>query len=248
MEVTNISPAGAISIPAESVKNIGKRIESNSSDSGAVSELSRVLSENKIDISKSLVSAESGSLHFNLKFLNQSVEKTTLNGYFAEDLSSGELSFRYNFTRSINENGKNTVHNYEANFEITFKNLSSLSITKSEKKEDILDFLRRITTEIFKKLNDEKTNITAIVLNPEDLKEIAQLTDKKVITLIYRLIELIKWAVEAKKMANRGKGTKDIIYQPQREKTEITETEKKVSTSINYSYSIKETGVTEPAN
>jgi hypothetical protein len=249
MDVAKIGSANTGFLSTINVGNIlpsrtGKGIPSGSS---TISDLSRTLYQSDIDLSKSTFSYDAHNTNFNIQFLRQSEQKLSLNGYYSNDLTSGKISFSYNYIQSEVKDGKTINKQFEVNFDLSFKSNRSISVEKTEKKEDILDFLRRITKEIFTKLSDKKINISAIVLDPEDLKELGQVADKKTAQLIYQLIEMIKYAVEAKMMNNKNKDAVDIIYHPERIKQEVTETTETNDMEINFSFSIKEIGVIDSA-
>ncbi|MEI7812056.1 MAG: hypothetical protein WCJ01_06475 [Ignavibacteria bacterium] len=214
----------------------------NISAINGISDISRGLYQSDIDLSNSTFTFKADSTNFNLQFLHQTEQKITLNGYLSKEQTSGSFSFAYNYSQTEVKDGKPVDKQYEVNFSFSFNSSKSVSIEKKEKKEDILDFLRRITREIFTKLNDKKANISAIVLDQEDLKDLSQLTDKKAVQLIYQLIDMINFAIEAKKMANKNKDAQDSIYHPKRIKETVNETVASNETNFNYSFSIKEVG------
>ena len=244
MDVTKTGYAGAAFLLPAISNNAVPAINGNLSSLSEISDLGRTLYQSNIDLTKSTFIQETGNTSYNIQFLRQSEQKISLNGYYSNDLTSGRISFSYNYLRTEEKEGKTIERKYEVNFDFSFKSTKSISIEKTEKKEDILDFLRRITREIFAKLNDNNVNITAVVLDPEDLNDLAILTDKKAKQLIYQLIEMIKYAVEAKLMANKNKAANEYIYHPKRIKESINETKELNELKIDYSFSMKEVSKT----
>jgi predicted kinase len=201
------------------------------------------LYESGIDIAASAVSSESGDISFSLKFLHQTEKETSLSGSLSRDQSSGKLSFSYTFPAPLMINGKTVTKQLVASFDIIFDNFKEISRKKTKKKEDIMAFLHRIIQEILKKLDDKKTNITAIVLDPEDMKEINQISDKKISELISMVIQMVNFTLQARRMANKNKNAKDIIYNPKR--LEYEEQEEKESSKFDYSCSLSITDAGE---
>lgn len=245
MDVAKIESTGNGILPLANIANSLPVFKRNgiSSSTSTISDLSRSLYQTNIDLSKSIFSSEGNNTQFTIQFLRQSEQKMTLNGSISNDLTSGSVSFSCSYLQSEIIEGRKVNKEYQVNFNLSFSSNKSVSIEKTEKKEDILDFLRRITNDIFKKLSDNSVNISAVVLDSEDLKDLAQITDKKARQLINQLIEMIKYAVEAKMMANKDKDTPDEIYYAKRITQEVKETSITNQIETDYSFSIKEIGI-----
>ena len=212
-----------------------------------ISETGRDLNQSNISLPDSNISVDSENIQFNIKFVRQLDQNFTMDGYFTKDYKAGEISFNYKYSVPGLQNGEKTNRQFDVSFTMSFSSSSSISAKSSEKKEDIMDFLRRITREIFSKLNGKGSNISAIVLDPEDLKELASVGDKKVIQMIYHLIEMIKFAIEAKKMLKKDSAGVGEIYQPKRDKVTLLEKEVKKEISLDYSFSVREIKENKPA-
>jgi hypothetical protein len=180
-----------------------------------ISEISKNLSNMNINLPDSKIDSSGDSVSFNLKFLKESSESYSLEGYCSKDFTKGEFSLKFDY---LMENGKDSksVLQYKAELSLSFTSFNNISISFSEEKEDIFDFLNRITRDIFKKLNDGKTNISSFMLDFEDMKDINAISDKKIVRLIYHLIEMIKAAIEAKKMTNKHSLGRSVVYNPHR--------------------------------
>jgi len=240
MEVTSItSQTIPVITPKTIVQPTGTTQPVN--DTGYISSLSRSLNESNIDLSRSTFSYEAENINFKLKSLHNAEGESEIDGYISESMQSGKFKFKYEFSKTNLVNGKEVVKNYEAEFNLSFKNHSSVSVSNSEKKGDVLDFLHRIINGIFSKLNDPNTKITEIALEPQDLIDLAQVSDKKLIQLVYRTMEMVKWAMKAKKPASHDKRIEEVLYHPLKDKAVVKKVESTQSTSFDYSLTIKET-------
>lgn len=204
-----------------------------------ISDISKNLIQSNINLSNSEIDSSGESVNFNLKFLKDAEEKFSLNGYCAKDYTKGEFSFNYDYRMGDRKDSKSAVK-YKVEFSLSFNSMSSVSIQFGEEKEDIFDFLRRITREIFKKINEGKTNISAFVLDFEDMKDINAIGDKKLVQLIYHLIEMIKVAIEAKKMTNKHSLGHSVVYNPHRIINNTFQTVINAGISVNCSFSANE--------
>ncbi len=242
MDVAQISLPGFIyniSVDRKIIPAAGTNLSDSSL--AQISELSRSLNGTNIDIKNSNISQDDNGTQFDIKLFNQYEKDISFDGYFSKDYRKGEVSFNFVYPKKEVKDGKETEKNYQVNFKLSFASEHSISVKKSENKEDIMEFLSRVMRKIFSKLGDKESNLTAVVLDAEDLKELAEISDKKVLQLIYRLIDMVNMAIDAKKMSKKDSGQPGEVYHPKRETSTVTETKVEGKTSIDYSFSIKET-------
>lgn len=241
MEVTPLSAQTSFKDQIQRARTAAAPVKRDSFNSSSFN-VSRELNDLGINLQESRIELSGENARFSFSLMGGSEFKIDINGYSYSDFRSGVVNLSFSFSRKVIEQGKEETKLFNADLRLSFKSNISISETKKTKKEEILDFLMRVVNEVMTKVNKEEKNIWAIVFDPEDLKEIAQLGDSKFSKLLFSLIDIIRMVIEAKKLANKNSRADGEIYNPKRHKTDYIEKTEKREISVEYSLSVREAG------
>lgn len=205
-----------------------------------ISDFSRQLQSSKVDLAKSNFNYENESLNFNVSFLKNTTEEFGLTGYFSAESKKSEVNLQYRFEKTVLEKGKFVSRTFEASFSMSFERESSIKMTKNNIKEDITEFIRRFTSEIISILNDKNKNLVSVVLSKEDIEDLTNIGDEKILEMITEIINVILTSAHMKKMLKNSSNAEQIVYQPKRKIDEVTTVENKFGSFLDYSFEIKE--------
>ena len=239
MEVAPLTSSPLITSAPIKKKEAGGVKTGDSFASASIS-LSRELNNYGIDLPNARIELQNAGNSYNFSFSGKTELSYSINGYTAADFSEGKIDLSFSFSLKAGSGKNEELRQYRGELQISFKSLHSYSETKKEKKEEVLDFLMRIVREVMTKINREGKNISAVVFDPEDLKELAQISDGKVRKLLLNLIEMIRMVIEAKKLAAKNSKTESEIYSPRREVTKYIEKVETREINLDYSLSIRE--------
>ncbi|MFH1197748.1 MAG: hypothetical protein V1720_18755 [bacterium] len=242
MDVTNLSINNQNKL-LEKYSPKGKasrRIISEGRSSVEISDFSRELQSSKVDFANSKFAFQNDTLNFDVFFLKSVREEFNLNGYLSSTSQRSQVDLKYRFEQTVFEKGQPFNRTFEATLQISFGKENAFKITKSAEKEDILDFIRRLTKEIVEILNDKNKNLVAVVLSKEDIKDLTSIGDQKVIDLVNSLINTIVSSARMKSLLNNSSNSEKVIYQPNRRVDEVTTTENNFSSYVDYRFEIKE--------
>ncbi len=193
-----------------------------------------------LDFSNSSISGEGQFSNFNFLFKSVKNEKLSLDGYYSEKENIFNFSLKYRFIKEVNDSGVKSMKTFEATLDFNSSYKDILSINKGEQKEDILSFVGRIINTIIKSAGDDKKVISGIIFKDEDLKEITEIGDKKILSEIFNLIQTIYSNQKIKEQLQNSKKKEEVILKPEREKSETIDITKESKKNNSVSLSIKE--------
>ncbi len=185
-----------------------------------------------LNASKSSVSFDGENHNFQLDFFSGKSSALSINGYFDNTFSQGEINISYNFTYD-----EETAEKYRFDLKISSDDFRSVKESKRYEKEDIVKFVNRIVSDIFKISRDKKKKLNGIIFNADDLKALSSFDDKDIGKLVKNLISLII-LMEQLDANKKKKNAKSVTYLAERKLYEVKEKEIKTDIAYNYSASL----------
>ncbi|MDD2889914.1 MAG: hypothetical protein PHE49_04640 [bacterium] len=212
----------------------------NPSDEVSISPALKYLLDRGVNVTDSEASILNSITNFNLIFEAKNKEQLTTDGYFLEKSRSIDLSFTYTFQQEIINNGVKEMHTFQADFSLKLQNIDNKSIKPFEKKEDIMDFVRRLVKEIMEIAKDKDKLLGGVIFDQEDLEELSKIENGKLMQQIQELIATIIIVAKMQAMMEQNKDQELVLLQPQREKTPGIDINIEKSNISNFSLSIKD--------
>lgn len=218
-------------------------------DVNSISEISRYLSESKIDINESSASYDGQNLDFNLTFRKSSTESINAKGYFSSQTEEFNFQLNMKFKRYVIEDGVMKEKPFEAEFNFNSSNMKSVSVEQSYQKEDVYKFLSRILSKIFELSGNKTKNLKGVTFNVEDLVDMAQIGDLKTSKMVNEVINIAIFTAQLKQMIKeRARNQEDVTLIAQRQIDETTTKNKSFFNITEFSAKVKEAPVTESEN
>ncbi|MDI9570913.1 MAG: hypothetical protein QM278_09380 [Pseudomonadota bacterium] len=200
-----------------------------------------------IDLSNSSFAESARALSFDLRYRSESLRQLSLQGYY--DYRSENLSVDISFISALTfrdlRSGEERHELFRFNLHLEADYSLTRAGSRSVEKEDILRFARKLIMKIAK-LHAEGKEIDGLRLDQEDLQELAQVDDGKLLEKIMALIEMIKIAARMKQ-----KNGEHVWVELEREKgivsRETEREEKKLAFSLSVERLSEESRVSGPA-
>jgi len=212
----------------------------NPSDEVTISPALKYLLSQGVNVNESEASILNSITNFNLIFEAKNKEQLTADGYFSEKSRSMDLSFTYTFQRELINNGVKEMHTFQADFSLKLQNIDNKSIKPFEKKEDIMDFVRRLVKEIMEIAKDKDKLLGGVIFDQEDLEELSKIENGKLMQQIQELIATIIIVAKMQAMMEQNKDQELVLLQPQREKTSGIDINIEKNNISDFSLSIKD--------
>jgi hypothetical protein len=210
------------------------------SDKVTISPTLKYLLSQGVNISDSEASILNSITNFHLIFEAKDKEQLTADGYFSEKTRSMDLSFTYTFQQEIMNNGVKEMHTFQADFSLKLQNIDNKSIKPFEKKEDIMDFVRRLVKEIMEIAKDKDKLLGGVIFDQEDLEELSKIENGKLMQKIQELIATIIIVARMQAMIEQNKDQELVLLNPKREKTSGIDINIDKSNISDFSLSIKD--------
>lgn len=182
-------------------------------DTDSISEISKYLSEAKIDIATSNANYDGKNLDFNLTFRKSSTETMTTQGSYNSSSQEFTFSANYSFKRYMLVDGVMKEVPLEAKINNKSSDVSSVSTTveQSQQKEDVFKILSKIVSRIVELSGNDTKKLTGVTFNVEDLIGLAQVGDSKTAKLLKELINSAIFTSELKQMIKeKAKNQEDV--------------------------------------
>lgn len=207
-------------------------------DRNSISEISRYLSESKIDINSSEASYDGKDLDFNLTFRKNSNEYINATGYYSSTTEEFNFSMSMKFKRFVIENGLMKEKPFEASINFNSSDMKSVAVEQSAQKEDVYKFLSRILSKIFELADNKTQKLNGVIFKVEDLIDLAQIGDTKTAKMVKEMINIAIFTAQLKQMMKeRSKNQESVTLVAQRQ---MEETTSKSTSSVNITdFSIK---------
>ncbi|MDD5529308.1 MAG: hypothetical protein PHX21_04685 [bacterium] len=224
----------------------------NPSDGVTISPALKYLLSQGVNINESEASILNSITNFHLIFEAKNKEQLTADGYFSEKTKSMDLSFTYTFQQEISNNGVKEMHTFQADFSLKLQNIDNKSIKPFEKKEDIMDFVRRLVKEIMEIAKDKDKLLGGVIFDQEDLEELSKIENGKLMQKIQELIATIIIVARMQAMMEQNKDQELVLLQTKREKTSSIDISIEKSNISDFSLTIKDitdkSGLTEESS
>ena len=198
-------------IPVNTVESVPQTNGGTIKDTNSISEISKYLSEAKIDISSSNAKYDGENLDFNLTFRKNSDQYITANGSYNSQTEDFNFSMTMKFKRYVIENGVKKEKSFDAEINYNSSNMKSVSVEQSMQKEDIYKFLSRIVQRIFDLAGDDTKNLQSVTFNVNDLIDMAQMGDMKTAKMVKELINVAIFTAQLQQMIKEKAKTQEDV-------------------------------------
>jgi hypothetical protein len=189
-----------------------------SADTEQISPSARLLADSGIDLSSSVISFQKEGINFNLQFLQSKTELIKADGFYSEERQSLSISFQYAFERTEMVDGQMKLRKFQVDFGFSMSDIKKESLTGSVKKEDIMDYVKRVVKRIFEVADDEDISIGKVLFEKEDLEDILGMEDKKLRESIINLLNTAILVAKLKEQYNDKHDSKVVDFGVEREK------------------------------
>lgn len=183
-----------------------------------ISSLAKLFADTGLDPKNSFVYADKSQLTFNFDLQNSTEKSLTVNGFYSQEKRTLNIGFSYSFESIEEQNGKLFRKKYNIDFGMNISDVKKSSLTGSAKKEDILEYVKRVVKRIFEVADDEDISIGKVLFKKEDLQDILGYEDKKVRESIINLLNTAITVAKLKEFYNDRKDSKTIDFGVEREK------------------------------
>lgn len=205
------------------------------SDLLSLSKSFQLIQQSGLDLERSYVREESQQFNFSFSFQDEHVRNLTTDGFL--DARSQVFKMDFSFQSSLKVVDSVTGLEREEIFQFEF-HLEAESFQFEEghgevRKEDILDFARKILKKI-SRLRAEGKEIDGLLLDKEDLRDLGAVDGGKLLRRISHLIDLMR-SLDG---LNDRNGEHELLA-PKREKSRVVEEKSCEESSLNFSLSVK---------
>ncbi len=198
-----------------------------------------------VDPEQSTATYLNDQINFNLIYYGIAQAGFNVNGSIQKNEKKLELNFNYEFERNVVEDGTSVLKKYSFSLNLKASYEEEKSYSERMEKEDILKFIQKVVNEVFDSFNDERKSLRAVILNQDDVEELAQIDKGEIARMVQTLIGAVISFVKFKEMNNPSNQKTGVVLKPEREKYLIKEfTIKKIN---SFSVEIKE-GETDSNN
>lgn len=222
MDIASVSISDNKNLLFNQIKTNVKKEEPLQNDNSIlqtdISDLAKIFYESGIDPKTSWVSKSFQRLNFSFNFLNEKTEKLTADGFYSEEKKALNISFQYSFESIEERDGKMFRRKYQIDFGMNLSDVKKESLTGSIKKEDLLEYIKRVVERIFEVADDEEISIGKLLFEKEDIAEIEGMEDKKTREAIINLLSTAIAVAKLKEFYNDRKDSKTVDFGVEREK------------------------------
>ncbi len=205
----------------------------------ALSEPMQVLRYIGLNLTDSSFSEQAMMFSFDLQYTDEQIKNVSANGYYDYRSQSLKVDFSFLAALSVTDPGTGEERRelFQFDFHLEATKVQTVYGDHREVKEDILQFARRIFGEI-SKLHAQGKSIDGLVLDNEDLKELAAVDDGRVLKSIMLIIDLLR---NVDRMIDRNR--EHVLLKPERGKALIDERREQTEQSFSISLSVKQLSV-----
>ncbi|MHC1727231.1 MAG: hypothetical protein AB9866_14695 [Syntrophobacteraceae bacterium] len=231
-----VGGAGSLAVLRSAVNSCrNKATGVGSSDTLALSEPLQALRDIGVDLTNSSFSNAARMFSFNLQYTDEQIKNVSANGYYDYRSQSLQVDFSFCSALSIKDPATGEEHQelFQFDFHMEASQIQTVRGDHKEVKEDILQFARRIFGEI-SKLHAEGKSIDGLVLDSEDLKELASVDDGRLLKSIVLIIDLLR---NVDRM--RGQNGDHVLLKPERGTAQIDERQEQREQSFSMSLSVR---------
>lgn len=205
-------------------------------DSLIVTKPLQILSQSGLDLLDAQFNTQAGLFRFNFCLEDEKISRFSANGYYnaASRHLSVDMSFRAVLVSQDADTGDERAELFEFDFHLEVTQLDLSSGSARIDKESILEFARKLVTEIAR-LHGEGKEIDGLILDAEDLRELGEVEEGRLLESIMALIELMR-AVER---LRSKKNSEHVWISLEREKALVIEESRQESKEVSFSLSVK---------
>ncbi len=165
--------------------------KSGSKDQFNVSTLSRAAQQTGLDIANSSRYISSSELHFDFHYHDTQIQNINASGIYQMQSRSMEMNFSFEMNESLIVDGKETSRTLRFSMNIRMEQMDYKSLNVHQNKEGLPDFLHRIAKTIAQYARDKDKEITHLILDKEDVRELLAFDNGKMLKDIFAAIQII---------------------------------------------------------
>ena len=208
------------------------------SDRIDIADPSALLSRTGLNVSESSAVRCASGLNFRLAFEAESFSRLSAQGYFSFERKEIHLSLR-GFVEEAVEGGENQMHLVEYQLSCSILRAESISISKFEKKENIMHLVRRLLCDLADVACDDDKKLAGVILDFEDFRELSAVDDGRLLGKVEALIQMIIVSARMMEIMKGSKDQEDVVLYPKRIKIGGTVTEKTGLTFTDFHMEIR---------
>lgn len=193
-------------------------------DINDISEELRHYFEEGINLKDSSASYRNNQINFNIQFHKRANEHLALKGNYFFQHQKLSANMKFTFQQQVEEDGVMKQKLFEFSYSLEAENIFERKKDVKEEKEDILNFIRRISHKVYELAEDDDLKLRSVYFDKEDMKDIIYFEDEKGRQVLMELVNLIILTARLKQSTNKGKEKFEVDYYPERLKTEKEET------------------------
>lgn len=185
-------------------------------DINSISELSKYLSDAKVDITSSTASLNGADINFDLTFKKSETESLQASGFYNTTTQDYEFKINYSFKKYVLENGVMKAVPFGAQFNVSSQDSTtndssstSSAIDESSQRSEIYRYLANVISRIFETSPEKMQSLSGASLTSEDLISLAQIGDAKTAKMVRELINAAIFTAELKELVKNKAKTQD---------------------------------------
>lgn len=228
--------------PSNSGANVPASRPGLTQDACCLSPLAAALAASGLDVARSRIEPAEGNtrLDFSLAFSSQRVSQLKAEGIYVTDRQEMQLSLSFAFERQLVVDGHTERRTYQVQLNLCASNVRMTSLEAFELKEDIGQLVRRLVDDIIETVCKENTRLSGVIINHEDLLELASRDRGRTLEALTTLIQLVINYTHTLKSMREGRAVQDVILTPQRQKTAGLKVHREAIRLTDFSLSVRE--------
>jgi hypothetical protein len=171
----------------------------------------------------------STSLDFQFEFHTQDHLSLTVQGAYSAKTTALQMSLTFRYQEAVTIDGRTELHWFEATLNVRAEQLERSSITRTTKKEDILDVIQRLVKHIREARDAKNTRLGGVVLEFEDFRDLALVDNGRTANMLVALIGLVINHTHFLKQMDEDEPITDVILHPHRKQQHQVKVESSLS-------------------
>lgn len=206
-----------------------------------INDLTKFLSQSKLDFHNSDVAYSSDELKFSLAFREDGELRVNANGVYAKRSQSLSVSVEATFDRVFQTDQGTEVRTFRMRLDMRAEQIDERSVRKMHWKEDVVSFFKRVIEDILDVAKNDDYNLAGISLKKEDLQELLAMSEEDEIgKVMVQLLSMALALAKLKAVTNDNEDAEEVTLSPRREEADYIEDETKREKIVDFSMSIEE--------
>jgi hypothetical protein len=203
-----------------------------------IADPSALLSRSGLNVSESSAVRCAFGFNFRLAFEAEAFSRLSAQGYFSFEKKEIHLSLR-GFVEETVEGEESQKRFIEFQLSCSVLHAESISISKFEKKENIMELVRRLLYDLVDVACDDDKKLAGVILDFKDFRELSAVDGGRLLEKVEALIRMI---IVSAHVLNEVKGAKDrdeVVLYPKRIKACGPVAEKRKLSNTDFSMKIR---------